>query len=162
MGVNHLRTILHSDCNSFYATVEAAEDPGLKGKPVAVCGDPKLRHGIVLAKSAQAKKFGVVTGEALWQARQKCPGLILVSADQRKYLLYSRRMREIYRRYTRLVEPFGLDESWLDVSGHPLGGAEIAAEIRNSAREELGITVSIVSYNKVRCARTCASRTPPW
>ncbi len=145
-----MRIILHSDCNSFYASVEAAEDPRLAGKPVAVCGDPSLRHGIILAKSSEAKKCGVVTGEAIWQARQKCPGLLLIAADQRKYLLYSRKMREIYRRYTRLVEPFGLDESWLDVTGHALSGEEIAAQIRNSAREELGITVSIgISFNKV-------------
>jgi len=145
-----MRVILHSDCNSFYASVETAEDPRLKDRPVAVCGDPKLRHGIILAKSAQAKKCGVVTGEAIWQARQKCPGLVLVPADQRKYLLYSRKMRAIYRRYTHRVEPFGLDESWLDVSGHALSGEEIAAQIRNSALEELGITVSIgVSFNKV-------------
>lgn len=150
MGVNRVRTILHSDCNSFYASVETAENLSLAGQPVAVCGDPKLRHGIILAKSALAKKFGVITGEAVWQARQKCPGLILIPADQRKYLLYSRKMRAIYKRYTHRVEPFGLDESWLDVSGHALSGEEIAAQIRNSAREELGITVSVgVSFNKV-------------
>ena len=145
-----MRSILHSDCNSFYASVEAAEDLSLRDKAVAVCGDPALRHGIILAKSALAKQCGVITGEAIWQARQKCPNLVLVAADQRKYLLYSRKMRAIYKRYTHLVEPFGLDESWLDVTGHPLSGEEIAAQIRNSAREELGITVSIgVSYNKV-------------
>lgn len=145
-----MRTILHSDCNSFYASVEAAEDPALRGLPVAVCGDPALRHGIILAKSAPAKKCGVLTGEAIWQAKQKCPTLVLVPADQRKYLRYARKMRAIYRRYTHFVEPFGLDESWLDVTGHELSGEEIAAQIRNSAREELGITVSIgVSFNKV-------------
>ena len=145
-----MRTILHSDCNSFYASVEAAEEPRLSGQPVAVCGDPSLRHGIILAKSALAKKCGIITGEAVWQARKKCPTLILIPADQRKYLMYSRKMRAIYKRYTKLVEPFGLDESWLDVSGHPLSGEEIAAQIRNSARQEVGITVSIgVSFNKV-------------
>ena len=145
-----VRSILHSDCNSFYASVEAAEDLSLKDKPVAVCGDPALRHGIILAKSPLAKQCGILTGEAIWQAKQKCPTLILVPADQRKYLLYSRKMRAIYRRYTHQVEPYGLDESWLDVTGHALSGEEIAAQIRNSAREELGITVSIgVSYNKV-------------
>lgn len=145
-----MRTILHSDCNSFYASVEAAENLDLHGQAVAVCGDPALRHGIILAKSALAKKRGVITGEAIWQAKQKCPDLILVPADQRKYLLYSRRMRAVYKRYTHRVEPFGLDESWLDVSGHELSGAEIAAQIRTAAKEELGITVSVgVSYNKV-------------
>lgn len=144
-----MRTILHSDCNSFYASVEAAEDPRLLHKPVAVCGDPLLRHGIILAKSQEAKRYGIITGEAIWQARQKCPGLILVSADQRKYLLYSRKMRAIYQRYSHRVEPFGLDESWVDVTGHPLSGEEIATQIRRAAREELGITVSIgVSFNK--------------
>jgi DNA polymerase-4 len=83
-----VRTILHSDCNSFYASVEAAEDLSLAGRPVAVCGDPALRHGIILAKSSLAKKYGVITGEAVWQARQKCPGLVLIPADQRKYLHY--------------------------------------------------------------------------
>ena len=145
-----MRSILHSDCNSFYASVEAAENPALQNQPVAVCGDPALRHGIILAKSTLAKKCGIITGEAIWQAKKKCPTLILVPADQRKYLLYSRKMRAIYKRHTNLVEPFGLDESWLDVTGHALSGEEIAAQIRNSAREELGITVSIgVSYNKV-------------
>jgi len=145
-----VRVILHSDCNSFYASVEAAEDLSLRGQPVAVCGDSSLRHGIILAKSAQAKKCGVITGEAIWQAKQKCPGLVLIPADQRKYLLYSRRMREVYKRYTHKVEPFGLDESWLDVSGHELSGEEIAAQIRNAAKQELGITVSVgVSFNKV-------------
>lgn len=145
-----MRSILHSDCNSFYASVEAAEDPRLRDLPVAVCGDPALRHGIILAKSNLAKKYGIITGEAVWQAKQKCPTLVLIPADQRKYLLYSRKMRAIYKRYTHLVEPFGLDESWLDVTGHALSGEEIAAQIRNSARDELGITVSIgVSFNKV-------------
>lgn len=145
-----MRSILHSDCNSFYASVEVAENPALQNQPVAVCGDPSLRHGIILAKSALAKKCGVVTGETIWQARKKCPTLILIQADHRKYLLYSQKMRDIYERYTNLVEPFGLDESWLDVTGHPLSGEEIAARIRNSAREELKITLSIgVSYNKV-------------
>ncbi len=145
-----MRTILHSDCNSFYASVEAADDPRLRGKPVAVCGDPALRHGIVLAKSQEAKIHGVLTGEAVWEAQRKCPGLILVPADHRKYALFARKMREIYRRYTPLVEPYGMDESWLDVSGHALSGEEIAARLRGSARKELGITLSVgVSFNKV-------------
>lgn len=145
-----MKTILHSDCNSFYASVETAENRELANKPVAVCGDPKLRHGIILAKSAEAKMYGVITGETVWQARTKCPDLVLVPADPKKYLLYSRKVRDICRRYTHLVEPFGLDESWMDVSGHKLSGPEIAARIRKSIKEELGITVSIgVSFNKV-------------
>lgn len=145
-----MRTILHSDCNNFYATVETVFDPKLRGKPLVVCGDPGLRHGIVLAKSYAARRCGIITGETVWQAQRKCPDLILVGADQRKYLSFSKKMRAICRQYTSRVEPFGLDENWLDVTGHRLGGEEIAARIRRAAREELGITVSIgISYNKV-------------
>ena len=146
-----MRTILHSDCNSFYASVEAAGNTDLRGRPVAVCGDPSLRHGIILAKSQEAKAHGVITGEAVWEARQKCPGLLLIPANHRKYALYARRMREIYQRYTPLVEPYGMDESWLDGSAHAtLSGEEIAAQLRGSARRELGITLSVgVSFNKV-------------
>jgi len=144
------RTILHCDCNNFYATVEGVFDHSLKGKPVIVCGDPQLRHGIVLAKSYAAKACGIVTGEAIWQAKQKCPNLILVAADLRRYLGFSRKMREISRRYTSQVEPFGLDENWLDVTWHALSGEEIAAELRKAAKEELGITISVgVSFNKI-------------
>ncbi|MHC1785583.1 MAG: DNA polymerase IV [Christensenellales bacterium] len=144
------RTILHCDCNNFYATVEGVFDASLKGKPVVVCGDPQLRHGIVLAKSYAAKACGIVTGDTIWQAKLKCPTLTLVAADLRRYLGFSRKMREIGRRYTQLVEPFGLDENWLDVTGHALDGEEIAAQIRKAAKKELGITVSIgVSFNKI-------------
>ncbi|NLD52500.1 MAG: DNA polymerase IV [Clostridiales bacterium] len=144
-----MRTILHCDCNGFYATVEMLFDPSLRGKPVVVCGDSKLRHGIVLAKSEKAKACGIKTGDALWEAQKKCPPLVLVPANQQMYLAFSRRMRAICRRYTALVEPFGLDESWLDVSGHLLSGEEIAAQLRKAAKEELGITVSVgVSFNK--------------
>lgn len=145
-----MRTILHCDCNNFYASVEIAFDPSLKGKALAVCGDPMLRHGIVLAKSYAAKACGVQTGEALWEAKKKCPTLLLIPADQRKYLAFSRKMRAICRRYSPQVEPFGLDENWMDVSHHKLSGEEIAAQIRRSAKEELGLTVSVgVSFNKV-------------
>jgi len=144
------RTILHCDCNNFYATVEGVFDPALKGKPVVVCGDPQLRHGIVLAKSYAAKACGIVTGEAIWQAKKKCPTLILVTADLRRYLGFSRKMRGISRRYTSQVEPFGLDENWLDVTEHALSGEEIAAQLRKAAKEELGITISVgVSFNKI-------------
>ena len=156
-----MRSILHYDCNNFYASVEAAYDLTLKGKPVVVCGDPQLRHGIVLAKSYEAKACGIKTGEALWEAKQKCPTLTLIPVNQRKYLHFSKKMRDICRRYTQLVEPFGLDESWLDVTGHPLPAEEIAVRIRKSAREELGITVSIgVSFNKVFAKLASEMRRP--
>ena len=144
------RVILHSDANSFYASVEAVLDPSLRGRPVAVCGDPKKRHGIVLAKSDPAKKAGVKTGMANWQARQLCPGLIIVPPQYDYYLKYSAYLREIYSRCTDRVEPFGLDECWLDVSGTKRDPEDLANEIRETVKEELGITVSIgVSFNKV-------------
>ena len=107
------RTILHSDLNNFYASVEVRDHPELRGKPVAVCGDPELRHGIVLAKSQEAKKLGVKTGEAIWQARQHCRDLIVVPPHYDRYLALSSAVREIYVEYTDQVEPFGLDECWV-------------------------------------------------
>lgn len=147
------KAILHSDLNAFYCSVEMMLDPSLRGRAVAVCGNTEERHGIVLAKSEKAKKAGVKTGMAAWQARQKCPELLLVPPQYEQYLKYSRLAHEIYYRYTDLVEPFGMDECWLDVtdsrSVHGTG-PEIAEKIRNTMREELGLTVSIgVSFNKI-------------
>ncbi len=147
------RIILHSDANSFYASVECAEHPELRGKPVAVCGDPEARHGIVLTKNQQAKVYGIKTGEAIWQAKQKCPNLVVVPPDYPKYVAYSRRMREIYESYTDCVEAFGLDENWLDISAPDMdmkSAEETANHIRKRITRELGITVSVgVSFNKV-------------
>lgn len=145
-----VRTVLHSDLNNFYASVECAYNPALKEVPLAVCGDPEARHGIVLAKNQLAKGMGVATGEAIWQARQKCPGLRVLPPDFRKYVRFAQMMREIYAEYTDYIEPFGLDEAWLDVSGHRRSGAEIADELRRRAKAELGLTLSVgVSFNKV-------------
>ncbi len=148
-----LRTILHSDMNSCYASIETKLNPKLKNKAMAVCGDPKNRHGIILAKSQEAKIMGIKTGEAIWQAKIKCPNLILVPPHYEKYLEFSRKARKIYYSYTNRVEPFGLDECWLDVSESLKlfgSGEEIANEIRQRMRNELGITVSVgVSFNKV-------------
>ncbi len=147
------RSILHSDLNSFYASVEMMLDPSLKGKAVAVCGSTEDRHGIVLAKSDPAKKVGVKTGMVNWEAKQKCPDLIVLPPQYEQYLKFSRLTREIYLRYTDQVEPFGMDECWMDVTGSQYifgKGIEIAEEIRKSVREELGLTVSIgVSFNKI-------------
>ena len=110
------RVILHSDMNSFYASVEMMLNPELKGKPVAVCGSTEERHGIVLAKSDLAKKAGVKTGMVNWEARQLCPGLVVVPPQYDQYLKYSKLARQIYHRYTDLVEPYGMDECWLDVT----------------------------------------------
>lgn len=148
------RVILHCDLNSFFASVELLDKPTLRDVPVAVCGDPKSRHGIILAKNEPAKKMGVKTAETLWQARKKCPALVLLPPHHRLYEEYSRRVNEIYDRFTDLVEPFGIDESWLDVTGslHLFGGdgKALADRIRATVREETGLTVSVgVSFNKV-------------
>lgn len=148
------RVILHCDLNSFFASVELLDKPTLRDVPVAVCGDPKSRHGIILAKNEPAKKMGVKTAETLWQARKKCPALVLLPPHHRLYKEYSRRVNEIYDRFTDLVEPFGIDESWLDVTGslHLFGGdgKALADRVRATIREETGLTVSVgVSFNKV-------------
>ena len=147
------RAILHSDLNCFYASVEMMLDPALKGKAVAVCGSTEDRHGIVLAKSELAKKAGVKTGMVNWEARQCCRDLITVPPQYDQYLKYSKLTQAIYQRYTDLIESFGMDECWLDVSGSRRVFGEpmtIAEEIRQTVREELGLTVSIgVSFNKI-------------
>ena len=147
------RWILHSDMNSFYASVEAMLDPKLKGKAVAVCGATEERHGIILAKSDLAKKAGVKTGMVNWEAKKLCPNLILVPPQYDQYLKYSKLAHDIYYRYTDLVEPFGMDECWIDISGcmwRHKSAMDIAEEIRTATREELGLTVSIgVSFNKI-------------
>lgn len=146
------RTILHSDLNNFYASVECMLDPALRPHPVAVCGRQEERYGIVLAKNYHAKRFGVKTGEAIWEAKVKCPGLVIVDPHYREYMKYSRLVREIYADYSDQVEAFGMDENWIDVtaSGCFGDGEKIANEIRERVKFELGLTVSVgVSFNKV-------------
>lgn len=147
------RIILHCDLNNFFASVTLLENQTLKNLPVAICGSKEERHGIVLAKNEVAKKFGVKTAEAIWEAQAKCPELIMLPPNYRKYEEFSKKARDIYRRYTDLIEPFGIDECWLDVTGSTLlfgNGEEIAHRIRNDIKNELGITVSVgVSFNKV-------------
>jgi len=146
------RIVLHSDLNAFYASVEVLLNPSLRGKAVAVCGSEEDRHGIVLAKSEKAKKAGVKTGQANWQARQCCADLITVPPHYDQYVKYSRLVQSIYKRYTDLIEPYGMDECWLDVTGSKRlygSGIEIAESIRQTVKDELGLTVSIgVSFNK--------------
>ena len=147
------RTILHVDLNNFYASVECLYHPELRGKPVAVSGDVENRHGIILAKNQLAKAAGVKTGEAIWQAKGKCPGLICLPPDYRKYLRFSRLARKIYADYTDKIESFGIDECFVDVSGSAAlfgDGVKIAGEIRRRIREEMGVTASVgVSWNKI-------------
>ena len=147
------RHILHIDCNAYYASVEMQENPALRGKRIAVCGSKEDRHGIVLTANYPAKRMGVKTGMAIWQAQQCCRDLLIVPPHYREYMRYSGYMREILQDYTDQVEAFGLDESWADVSGSVglFGSAmTIAREISDRVKRELGITVSIgVSNNKV-------------
>ncbi len=147
------RAILHCDLNNFYASVECVKNPKLRGKAVAVCGNEDDRHGIVLAKSQIAKDKGVKTGDTVSEARKKCRDIIIVRPDFDAYLKYSKAVRSVYERYTDLIEPFGLDECWLDVSGSRIsfGDSEhIAEEIRKTVKTETGLTISVgVSFNKV-------------
>ena len=147
------RVILHSDMNACYASIEAKLNPDLKGIPMAVAGNPANRHGIILAKSEKAKKMGVKTGEPIWQAMSKCPDLTIVPPHYEEYLRHSKMARALYYEYTNQVEPFGLDECYLDVTGsvHLFGsGEEIAEEIRKRMKEEIGISVSVgVSFCKI-------------
>ena len=160
------RNILHVDMNAFYASVECQRRPELRQKPVAVCGDPEARHGIVLTANYVAKPRGVKTGMTIWQAKQLCPDLVVLPADMREYIRFSKMAREIYEKYTDQIEPFGLDESWLDVTGSVglFGSAvSIAEEISERIKFELGITASIgVSDNKItaKLGSDLKSRTP--
>ncbi len=140
------RAILHCDCNNFYASVELLKYPELRDKPVAVAGDPEGRHGIILAKNMPAKRLGVKTAETIWQAKRKCPDLILLPPHHDEYEAMSRRINAIYLEYTDQVEPFSVDESWLDVTGSRKlfgEGPAIADAIRQRIRDTLGVTISV-------------------
>ncbi len=147
------RTILHCDCNGFFASVECALNPSLKDVPMAVGGSVEARHGIILAKNELAKKYNIQTAETIYSAKRKCPSLVIVPPHHDLYQQYSERVNKIYSEYTDLVERFGIDESWLDVTGSKQlfgSGEEIAAILRKRIREEIGITISVgVSFNKV-------------
>ena len=147
------RIILHVDANNFYASVECAFNSNLKNKPVAVSGDPTKRNGIILAKNQIAKSFGVLTGEAIWQAKEKCPNLICLPPRMPLYEEYSKHLRDIYKKYTHLVEPFGIDECWLDITEtHKIFGfsLKIASDIREEVKKSLNITVSVgISFCKL-------------
>ncbi len=144
---------MHCDLNGFYASVECLFRPELREVPMAVCGSVEDRHGIILAKNELAKAYGVTTAETVWQAQRKCPGLVLVPPRHGEYSRYSRIVNAIYERYTDMVEPFGIDESWLDVTAslHLFGtGEQIANQLREVVRREVGLTISVgVSFGKV-------------
>ncbi|MGN8648867.1 DNA polymerase IV [Eubacterium pyruvativorans] len=147
------RVILHCDMNSFYASIELLDHPEYRNVPMAVSGDPASRHGIILAKNEPAKKYGIRTAETVWQAKRKCPNLVLLPPHREKYRDYHQRINAIFLDYTELVEPFSIDESWLDVTGSRKlfgSGKEIADTIRRRVRDELGLTLSAgVSFNKI-------------
>ncbi|MBO4926966.1 MAG: DNA polymerase IV [Clostridiales bacterium] len=144
------RHILHVDQNCFFASVEMCHHPEWRNVPMAVGGDSKQRHGIILAKNYLAQAQGVKTAEAIWQAKQKCPDLLVVPAHFEQYVYYSERIREMFLQYTDKVEPFGLDECWLDITGTTAGTpVEVADEIRQRVKVELGLSCSVgVSFNK--------------
>ena len=147
------RIIFHIDQNCYFASVEMISRPELRNVPMAVAGDAKVRHGIILAKNEPAKKYGIKTAEAIWQAQAKCPDLVLVDAHHEKYEFYSKKLREMYSEYTDKVEPFGLDECWLDMTGIISDydeAEEVALEIRKRVKEEFKLTCSVgISFNKV-------------
>lgn len=144
------RKILHVDINNCYASVECLLNPAIRDKCVAVAGDIEQRHGIILAKNEAAKAFGVKTGEAIWEAKLKCPQLVTVPCHYDEYLRVSKAARNVYERYTDRIESFGIDECWLDVTCMRRDIAEVADEIRLAVKKELGVTVSVgASFNKI-------------
>ena len=147
------RVILHCDLNNFYASAECISHPEWKDVPLAVCGNPEKRHGVVLAKNEIAKKLGIKTGDVIWQAKKKAPNLVTVPPHFELYMEYSRQMFRLYNDYTDMVEPFGADECWLDVTGSQKlfgDGRTIADKIRARVKQESGLTCSVgVSFNKV-------------
>ena len=146
------RVILHCDMNNFFASVECLYHPELKDVPMAVAGSEDDRHGIILAKNNIAKRYGIVTAETVWQAKKKCPALVTVPPHHQRYSDFSHKINGIYAKYTDLVEPFSIDESWLDVTGSKMlfgDGEEIAKKISDEVKRETGLTMSIgVSFNK--------------
>lgn len=148
-----MKDILHCDLNGFFASVECVKNPELKKVPMAVCGDPNTRHGVILAKNELAKKYNIVTAETIYSAKKKCPGLVLVQGSYQDYKKYSRLVNEIYLKYTEKVEPFSIDESFLDVTeSKTLFGTpyEIAYKIKEDVKKTLGLTISVgVSFNKI-------------
>ncbi len=146
------RIILHCDLNNFFASATLSKNPTLVGLPVAVCGDAEKRHGIILAKNTIAKGFGVQTAETIWEAKRKCPELILLKPDYRLYETLSKQVQQIYLQYSDLVEPFGIDECWVEITNPDVDfikGEQVANELRCRIKKELGLTISVgVSYTK--------------
>ena len=148
------RMILHCDCNSFFASVSLLPYPELQNKPVAVGGSSETRHGIVLAQNEAAKQYGIKTAQTIQSAKKLCPDLIILPPQRDRYEYFSKIINGIYNSYTDLVEPFGIDESWLDVTNSCHLFAPDAKTLADMIRErvyyETGLTISVgVSFNKI-------------
>ncbi len=146
--------ILHCDLNNFYASVECLERPELRDVPLVVGGDETKRRGVVVAKNQIAKELGIKTGDTVFQARRICPEIVVLRSNIEKYLQYSKKVQQVYKRYTDLVEPFSLDECWLDASQFCRNsmneGKALADALRSTLKKELGLSISVgVSFNKV-------------
>lgn len=150
--INDSRSVLHCDLDNFFASVESVFNPEYKKVPMAVCGSVEDRHGIVLAKNPLAKKYGIKTAQPVWQAQKLCPELVICQPHYDRYVEFSHKARAIYEDYTDMIEPFGIDECWLDVTGSKLlfgSAVEIARQINTRMKAETGLTVSVgVSFNK--------------
>lgn len=146
------RIVLHCDLNNFFASATLSKNPTLKNLPVAVCGDAQKRHGIILAKNTIAKGYGVKTAETIWEAKRKCPDLVLLKPDYRLYESLSKKVQQIYLRYSDLVEPFGIDECWVEITNPNVDfsvGEKVANTLRKAVKAELGLTISVgVSFTK--------------
>ncbi len=145
------RTILHIDQNAFFASVEQQANPELLGKPIAVVG--AAHRTVITTASYEARAFGVRTGMAIWEGKRACPDLIIVRGDNRKYTYTSGKIVEMMRQYTPLVEPFSIDEAFMDVtySLKLFGSAEtIAYQLKASIKHSFGITCSVgIAPNKL-------------
>lgn len=156
--------IIHVDMNAFFASCHQAETPLWRGKPLLVAGDPKKRHGIILTASYEARKFGVKTAMPVWQARRLCPTGIFVPPDHSLYLQYSREILQLLRSYTPQVEPFSIDEAWLNVSGcgKLFGTAEeIGRSLQHRIAAELGIPCSVGIADNKFLAKMASERRKP-
>ncbi|WP_113930921.1 DNA polymerase IV [Bacillus sp. P14.5] len=157
------RVILHVDMNSFYASVEAAYNPELKGKPLAIAGNPDERRGIIVTCSYEARKFGVKTTMTLWEAKKLCPQMIIMRPNFDRYRAASQGMFEILRQYSELVEPVSIDEGYVDITdSHTLGSPLFIAEsIQNQIMSQLDLPSSIgIAPNKF-LAKTASDMKKP-
>lgn len=148
------RVIFHCDCNGFFASVEALDNPALRDVPMAVAGSPESRRGIVLAKNELAKQCGIYTTQTVWQARKMCPSLVLVPPRHGRYQEVSRQVNQVYDRFTDMVEPASIDESFLDVTASlayfEKSPRHLADMVRDQVRRDVGVTISVgVSYCKI-------------